>query len=64
MALWNPSLSSYMQICENIKSIAKKCVNLKDSKRLNQTCLNNELFPEYTNIHIYIYIYISIHMLK
>jgi hypothetical protein len=36
----------------------KKIVNKKYALVFNQTCINEELLPNYTNIYIYIYIYI------
>ena len=40
------------KIIRNIESINKKIINAKLSVLFNQTCISNNLLPNYTNIHL------------
>ena len=41
-----------------------KLLEIKLHRLFNETCLNNDLLPIYTNIYIYIYIYIYIRLYR
>ena len=41
----------------NFEKQKKKVISAKYGILFNQTCLNEELYPTFTNIYIYIYIY-------
>ena len=46
------------QSVRNLERFYKRYISAKTGILFNKTCLNEGLFPNYTNIYIYIYIYI------
>ena len=45
------------KIIRNIENIDKKLINCQLAVVFNETCLNEDILPIYTNIHIYIYLH-------
>ena len=41
----------------DLEKLNLKLVSLESHRTFNETCINNDLLPTYTNIYIYIYIY-------
>ena len=45
------------RLLRNIENIEKKLINCQLAAVFNETCLNEDILPIYTNIYIYIYVY-------
>ena len=48
-------------IIRNFKKQKKQIISAQYGILFNQTCLNEELYPAYTNIYIYIYTHTHTH---
>ena len=51
-----------LSIFRALERLSIKLVNARSDLLHNETCSNNNLLPQFTNINIYIYIYIYIYI--
>ena len=50
------------KLVRNIEKCNKKIVNNLYAKAFNETCINENILPNYTNIYIYIYMHMLAHL--
>ena len=56
------SSADIIRMFRELEKLQLKIVCLMSHRTFNETCLNNDLLPTYTNIYMYIYIYIQIYI--
>ena len=54
-SILNSCSADVKNVYKNIEKISIKIVAVNSHQSFNETCLNNNLLPIYTNIYIYIY---------